>query len=109
MNVVELNKGMLLAGRLSEVHVKNLQTYPFLVFDGLLDTAAIDYDITPATKQQNTSFITYNLFFKKDRPENFEELKDTLIKMVKTLFWKDMKVNVFIGDKKDGQEQRSAA
>ena len=103
MDINNLNKGMLFAGRLSEVHEKNLKTYPFLVFDHL-DSARLEYDLTKwldaSLYTEGVSpepFVKYTLVFKTTPPKNFEDLAQILKKTIKTFLFKEVSVIVVIG------------
>ena len=108
-NIVEDHKKMLLAsGQLSEFQLKNLKTWPYIVFNTeILDSLEIHYNF------QNPSYdpekgledqeaqelcagaITYNFKFKKGSKVDKEGKKlalDQLTLWTKFLFWKNTDV-----------------
>lgn len=113
MDLKSLNKGMLFAGRLSEIHEKNLKTYPFLVFDHL-DTAILDYNLNKwlNASQDNEiidpePYVKYILVFETAPPKNFEELASILKRTVKTFLFKEVEVIVSIGGKDESAYGRN--
>ena len=91
-SIKELTKLNLLFGRISEVHVKNLQSFPFIYFNDLTEVK-LAYDI--ATKREGFSSVTYDLIITKENdllPKRFEALSTA----VKAIFWEDISVKILI-------------
>ena len=100
MNLKELNQGVLVSGRLSEVHIHNLRQYPFLVFNNL-DSAEISYNLEPLLDNQDGSYVEFVLKFKNRIPKNIKQSAKILSDMVKVLLWKKIHVEVAYKKNKD--------
>ena len=104
--VKDLAKAVLLSGRLSEMHIKNLQTYPFIIFNNV-EEAEMIYDInTDRNSQADTpSVIEYHILFKSGSraPNKKEAIKliKYLTDAVATLLWAGIEVKVL--NKKTGK------
>lgn len=83
------------SGRLSEVHVKNLQSFPWIFFNDLKE-AKLDYDI--ATTKEGSSLICYDLVLDKEN-DSLSKRYLALESAVKALFWKEIKVKISINSK----------
>lgn len=92
INLKDLNKGMLLSGRLSEVHVHNLKQYPFLIFDNL-ESAEINYNLQPLLDRETGSYVEYILKF-KGRVKNIQDEAEVLKKMVGVLLSTEVRVDI---------------
>ena len=79
-------------GRLSEVHVKNMEAFPFIYFNDLKE-AHIDYDI--ANKKGDTSLVTYDLKMGSVN-DHLEKRYKALEEAVRALFWKEVKLGIKI-------------
>ncbi len=93
----DLNTGLALIGKLSEVHVKNMQMYPFVFFDSLV-SANISYDIKTDPSEIESgqpSSITYELSFAGDEsPLNLAEgFKNTKLAL-STLFGQKIRLTI---------------
>jgi hypothetical protein len=99
-NIVDAHKqALILSGQISDFQLKNLKTWPFLLFDDI-DKIEIEYDFTKKQADDtNTNIcageIIFNLIFK----DSFKVKKDTkyiglqnLRLWTKFLLWKDTKV-----------------
>lgn len=88
----DLTKLMLFFGRVSEVHLNNLKSFPWIFFNGLT-AVNLDYDIS--TKRDGQSLISYDLTVSEENdslPKRFEALESA----VRSLFWKEILVKVSI-------------
>lgn len=116
----------LLSNRISAVQEKNLRAFPMVFFDGV-STGTIDYDFSHAAlvdteedksklKEQdpslalkykfnkvNTKHFRVSYHLKVDDSANgthMDKRFDALERAVRTLFYSDVKVEVFFNDKK---------
>lgn len=88
----DLTKLMLFFGRVSEVHLNNLKSFPWIYFNHLT-SAHLDYDIS--TKRDGKSLISYDLSISEENdnlPKRFAALESS----VRALFWKEMSIKVSI-------------
>lgn len=94
--VRELAKLSILSDRISEFHEENLQTYPFIFFNGVKE-AKIDYNL----KRGEKNYVSYDIAL-KDGSENpsLEKRLESLDKSIKNLFWKEVSVSVYLNGKK---------
>ena len=91
----DLKNLMMFFGRVPEIHVKNLQSAPFIYFDGVKE-AKLDYDLD--TKSKNW-FVKYDLTLEKEA----DYLKDRIQGLetaIRLLFWKEVKLILLM----DGKE-----
>ncbi len=114
----ELNQGMLISGRLSEVHIHNLKQYPFLVFNGI-ESIEISYNIQPLFDNQDGSYVEYVLKLKggskKISSKKIEESSAMLTNMVQVLLSKKVRVDILLEQKdyvakrkRSGSKRRSS-
>jgi hypothetical protein len=93
----ELNQGMLISGRLSEVHIYNLKQYPFLVFNNI-ESIEISYNLEPLFDNQDGAYVEYTLKFKsglkKTDTKKIEENSKILRNMVQVLLSKKVRVDI---------------
>ena|ERR1035437_3110726 len=117
--VRDMAKLSILAGRISDVQEKNLKMYPLIFFEGV-KTAVIDYDFSSeslVTTEENKKDMTlkYNMkgvetrhfkasyyldLYEGAQNNNLEKRFAALENAVRTLFWKDTKVEVYFNNKK---------
>lgn len=105
-NIQELTKLMVFSGRLSEVHTKNLEAFPFIFFNGV-KKAKIEHNIS--TTKDIPSIISYEIDL--DGENNFPEKRyEALHAAVKSIFWKEIQLkitinskDVFVSDKSETQ------
>ena len=103
--IKDLAKAVLLSGNLSDIHIKNIQTYPLIIFNGVEEVEA-HYDINTdrSTVRETPSFIEYHLTFKKGtrqpKKEELEKRMKYLTDAIATLLWTGIEVRVF--NKKTG-------
>jgi hypothetical protein len=95
-NIQDLTKLVLFTGRLSEIHIKNLQSFPFIYFNDIIE-AKLDYDISQV--KEVPSFIRYDLILSQEN-DQLNKRFDGLKVAVKSLFWKEMELKLSI----NGQE-----
>jgi len=110
--VKDMAKLVLVSGKISEMHEKNMKMYPFLFFDGVRE-AKVEYDLSHQAdalvdKDNNltvnapirSNSITYYLSL---REGSFNERLDVrfaaLEGALRTLFWKDLVIEVYIDGK----------
>jgi hypothetical protein len=94
----ELAQLTMLTGRISEVHQKNMQNFPFIFFNGVTKVE-IDYAI--ATQREDESTIRYSLELDINHNDFLDKRFKALENSVRTLFWKDVKIVVsFNGEEK---------
>lgn len=105
-------KLVLVSGKISEMHMKNMQMYPFIYFDGVKEVK-IDYDLshkadalvdrhndlTIKTPYRN-NVVTYYLYMHPGTKMEFMDKRFSALEAsIKTLFWKDLVIEVFMDDK----------
>lgn len=92
--LTELNRLVLFTGRVSSVHLKNLQNFPFMLFNDLKE-AKLDYVIQTTDKVSPTVFsydLALNLASNNHLDKRYAELESA----VRKLFWKEVKIEVKI-------------
>lgn len=93
--VRELAKLSILSNRISEIHEKNLKSYPFIFFNGVKE-ATVNYDLERG-KKNHVSFI---LTVKEGENLFLEKRLTSLDQSVKNLFWKEVSTSVILNGKK---------
>lgn len=91
----ELNKGVMLTGMLSEIHINNLQYYAFVFFDNI-KSVEIDYNID--TTGSNQSYVHYYIKTKNARASIGAKAKlrlSAIEQAVEKLLWKNIEVKVY--------------
>src|ERR1017187_6508651 len=116
----------LVSNRINEIQLKNLQTYPFVFFNGV-HAARIDYDFSnkslvgtsedeknlEISYQVNPQTRNFKVIYHLDIDENennanLDKRFDTLCNSISNLFWRGILVEVYFNDnrvytsKKDG-------
>ncbi len=109
--VKDMAKLVMVSGKLSEMHEKNMKTYPLIFFNGVKE-AKVEYDVShkanalvdkdsnlTVTAPTRNNFVSYHLKIEEnaDNP-NMERRYAALEASIKTLFWKDIKVEIHIND-----------
>ena len=112
-NVVkDMAKLVLVAGKISDVHEKNMKMYPLIYFDGVKE-ARIHYDLSHQAdalvdKENNltinaparSNIVNYDLtMYPGAKNENMDKRFAALEASIRTLFWKDVIVEVIIDGK----------
>lgn len=90
----DLTKLMLFFGKVSEVHLKNLQSFPFIYFNGLTE-AKLDYSIATTDKNEATTFI-YDLSLSLESNDMLDKRYKALESAVRGLFWKEAGIQIKI-------------
>lgn len=113
VNVIkDMAKLILVSGKISEVHVKNLQMYPLIYFDGVKE-AKIDYDLShkadalvdkdnnlTVNAPQRNNVVSYHLTMHPNALNlNLVNRFGALEASVRTLFWKDVIVELYMDGK----------
>lgn len=110
--VKELAKLAVISNRISEVHEKNMKTYPFIFFDGLRGVK-IDYDLSSKGNIDESdtkklvinapvrgNFVKYYLTVDPQvQNPNMDRRTATLESSIRSLFWKDVILYIYINDK----------
>lgn len=91
----DLTKLGLFFGRISEVHLKNMKSFPLVFFNDVSDFL-MDYDI--ATSKTEASFIRYNLNISKEN-DKLEIRCKHLESAIRSLFWKEVRLELLINGK----------
>jgi hypothetical protein len=91
-----------LSGRISDVQAKNLQYFPLVFFDHVSEVK-IDYDLSPIKTMDDSptfsnSLVSYYLTMENPQDDNLEKRFKALETSVRTLFWSDVKIEVFFND-----------
>jgi len=92
----DMKKAAVMSGRLSELHVKNIQMYPFVFFDNVTHVD-IDYNID-MSQESSQSYMNFSLKMKK-KPKNILNLDkrmQALRSSIETLLWSGIKISVSI-------------
>lgn len=83
---------MVFTDRISEIHIKNMESYPFIFFNHL---AEIELDYNISIKKEKESVVIYKLTIIKENdnlPKRFKALEEA----IKLLFWKEIQVKLVI-------------
>ena len=118
--VKDMAKLVLVSGKISDVHVKNLQMYPLIYFDGVKE-ATIDYDLShkadalvdrennlTVSAPYRNNFITYHITLHEGaKNDKIEKRFAALEASVRTLFWKDVILEVYMDGKIVYKSKRS--
>jgi len=91
----DLTKLGLFFGRVSELHLKNMQSFPWIFFNDLKEVK-LDYDI--ATTKEGASVVSYDLSVLKEN-DNLDKRYGALESAIRHLFWKEVKVKISINGK----------
>ena len=108
--VAEHRQMVTLSGNLSEFQIKNLQAWPYVLFDKKdVDSVKIDYNFERSLGEEDkerilyAGVVEYDFKFKSEPPFTEETIKHKLQQLshwVKYLFWEDTQVVI----KKDGKK-----
>ena len=114
----EMAKLSVLSGKLTEVQLKNLKMFPLVFFNGVT-SALLDYNLEVGQpevdykiyknkknepdiryemkKEKPRSFVSYRLSLEENASnDHLEKRFAALEKAVRDIFWKEVKVKVFI-------------
>lgn len=99
------------SNKISEFHEKNMKMFPMVFFDAIKEVK-IDYDLSVRhdveldTKNNITvkaplrnNFVSYYLTLDESKNQNLDRRFSALEGSIKTLFWKDVIVEVYFNDK----------
>lgn len=94
--VTDLKKLVILSGRLSEIHIKNLQLFPFAFFDNLQSVELV-HDLDIEKDREGQMSVDYRLKFKKgcSKIDNLPLRCQALEKAVKNLLWNEVEVGIY--------------
>lgn len=95
----DLTKLMLFFGKVSEVHIKNLQSFPYIYFNDVKE-AKLDYSVATTDKIQPTEF-KYDLTLDLATNDQLDKRYKGLETAVRALFWKEARIQVSI----NGEEE----
>lgn len=105
-SIIEEHKKMvIMTGNLSDFQLKNLKTWPFLLFENL-ESVEITYDFTKLVGEQEElapGTVQFDFYFKEKTKFNIEEVKkqlSTLSLWTKFMFWKETKIKFLKSGKK---------
>lgn len=110
--VKDMAKLVLVSGKISEIHEKNMKLYPLIYFDGVKEVR-IDYDLShkadalvdrannlTINAPYRNNIVTYHLTIDENvKNDNLDKRFAALEASIRTLFWKDVIVEVFMGEK----------
>lgn len=110
--VKDMAKLVLVSGKISETHEKNMKMYPFIYFDGVREVK-IDYDLShkaDALVDRNndltirapyrSNFVAYYLTMRPGATnDKLEKRFAALEASIRTLFWSDVIVECYMDDK----------
>lgn len=83
----------MLTGRISQVHWKNMQNFPFIFFNAVKN---VEIDYTIATNKEDESWVKYSIELDLSLNENLVVRYKHLESSIQTLFWKDVKIEVIL-------------
>lgn len=89
--LTEMAQLTMLTGRISEVHFKNMQSFPFIFFN---EVAEVELDYAIATNQEEESSVTYRLTLDLLANDQIDKRYKALENAIQTLFWKDVALSV---------------
>lgn len=93
----ELTKLALFLGRIPETHIKSLEAFPFIYFNGVTEVK-LDYSVETSNKAAPTLF-SYSLLFSDDASNNHMHKRyKALEQAVRDLFWKEALIEIKISD-----------
>lgn len=93
----------MLTGEISSVHLLNLKNWVFIAFDNI-NTVEIDYDLSKSRytspEEKINGFVNFKLTTKDPeyKQENLNARSTTLTQWVRSMFWNDIDVTIFIND-----------
>lgn len=94
-SVADLTKLMLFFGKLSEVHVNNIKSFPFIYFNEHTADPKVDYSVATTDKSQPTVF-SYELSLNLEANDHLNKRYKGLETAIRKLFWKEAKVEIKI-------------
>ncbi len=94
-SIQDLTKILLFSGRLSSVHIKNLEAFPLIYFNDHTSNPKLDYTIETNDKSKPTIF-SYDLNLNLETNDHLPKRYKALEGAVRKLFWKEAKVQIKI-------------
>lgn len=95
----DLTKLMMFFGKVSEIHIKNLETFPYIFFNDVKE-AKLDYAVATTDKTQPTEF-KYGLTLDLTSNDHLDKRYNALENACRALFWKEAKIQVSINGKEE--------
>lgn len=95
----DLARLVMFSGRISSAHVKNLEAFPFIFFNGHIKDPQLDYSIETTDKNKPTVF-TYVFTLNLEANDHLDKRYKALEEALRSLFWKEVVLEVKI----NGQE-----
>lgn len=110
--IQEMARLTILSGRVSDVQLKNIKTFPLIFFDNVSEVK-IDYDLSHKAdvteddannklvinKPTTNHYVAYYLELDEASNEDLDKRFKALEESVRTLFWKDVSVEVYFNNK----------
>lgn len=103
-------KLVLMSGKISEMHEKNMKMYPFVYFEGVKEVK-IDYDLShradalvdnknnlTVNSPIRNNVVTYYIILDEAAQTSLDKRFSALEASIRTLFWNDVMVEVFFND-----------
>ena len=97
-SIQDLTKLVMFSGRLSSVHVKNLEAFPFIYFNDHIEDPKLEYSIATTDKTEPTLF-SYYLQLNLETNDHLDKRYKALEEALRSLFWKEVKLEVKINGK----------
>ena len=102
--LLDLYRGCVFSGQISEIHIKSMERYPFVFFEGVTE-AKLSYDIvldpnrflqpTQNSFDLKKSKVSYSLGMSSNLPEDQKKTGiEHLKKSLSTIFFQDVEVEV---------------
>lgn len=108
--VKDMAKLVLMSGKISEMHEKNMKMYPFVYFEGVKEVK-IDYDLShradalvdnknnlTVNSPIRNNVVTYYIILDEAAQTSLDKRFSALEASIRTLFWNDVMVEVFFND-----------
>jgi hypothetical protein len=101
--IQEMAQLTVLSRRISEIQEKNMKKYPFVFFNALTE-AKIEYDLDRIKTANDeaeisNSLVSYYLTLDESQNPNIEVRYKMLEVAIRTLFWSDVTVEIYINDR----------
>lgn len=96
-SIEDLTKLTLFFGKVSEVHLKNLKSFPFIYFNQISE-AKLDYSVATRGEEGDTLF-SYDLSLDLAHNDHVDKRYKALESAIRSLFWKEAKVLIKINGK----------
>jgi len=93
-SIQELTRLVMFSGRISEVHLDNLRSFPWIFFNKLTE-AKLEYDVQTTDLTKTTTFC-YELKLPIEANDHLDKRYRALESAIRSLFWKEAVVQVKI-------------